>query len=129
MNVGESTHVQLNIKNLKQAIFGISMRIDYLPYLVSFDDSQDFSVGNYFGQEIISFIKTNSSSIYLTISLVQGQNAKGGSGYLGEFVFKAMKKGSGYIEIAPDEVYFYDATGNSISIPDMVINDAVVSIQ
>lgn len=125
----EKTNIQLKLNLVDQAIFGLSMRIDYVPILFAFADSTDFTVGDYFGKGMISFVKVHSNSIYLTLSLTKGQPEVKGTGNLGTFTLTGLNRGTGKMEIIPSELNFYDSAGDTISVSNLEIKHAVVSVQ
>lgn len=129
IEVGEETYIRLKLNLSNLSIFGISMRMDYNPDIVSFDDLTDFVVGDYFGTEIVSFVKSEENSIHLSISLTQGEDKVGGSGDLGILMFTGLSQGVSDIEIVPSELNFFDSDGSNITIPSLVIDNAVISVQ
>ena len=129
IEVGQKTNVKVNLDLKGHSIFGVSMGINYLPYLVTFDDPTDFMPGDYFGGKEISFIKKYENSIHLTFSLTQGQAKVNGVGNLAVFRFTGANKGLGYIEIIPEQLHFYDTDGSEITIPDIKINDLKILVE
>jgi len=126
---GQTTAIRLQLDLLDQAVFGISLRIDYLPVLVAFDESSDFILGSYFGNNAVSFVKSEGNSIYLTFSRIQGQEPVSGAGTVCTLSFTAQGKGMGYIEIPESEIHFYNSDGNAISISSLVIEETEIKIQ
>jgi hypothetical protein len=129
VGIGEEADMQLQLSFSGRSIFGISMRIDYRPNIVTFNDSTDFEVGDYFGTEIVSFVQSEENSIHLSISLIQGENPVNGSDDLGTLTFTGLSQGVSDIEIIPSELFFYNSDGNIITITDQNIDNAVISVQ
>ena len=117
----------LNLQTFKA--FGVSMRIKYLPSLASFNDTTGFVLPEELEQGTVTFIKANSNTIHLAISLLQGLEEQSGLLPLGILEMTGLAKGMGYLEIDPDELYFYDKDGAILSIPDLVIKNSVVVVQ
>lgn len=129
IGIGEEVDLQLQLSLSGRTIFGISMRVDYNQDIVIFNDSTDFEAGDFFGTEIVSFVQSEENTIYLSISLTQGENQVGGSGDLGTFTFTGLSQGVSDIEIVSSELVFYNSDGDIITITDQDIDNAVISVQ
>ncbi len=118
----------LQVKDFEVSIFGISMRIAYDSTIVTFTDSTGFTVGGFFGTDIVTFVRDDSSRIHLTITLTQGQGEVIGSGDLAVLTFTGKSPGSSTLEIVPSELYFYDSEGNEVIVPDLEIEAATIIV-
>lgn len=125
-----STYNQIiSLNDFEYPIFGISFRVRYDDSIISVNDSSDFNVGNYFGNNSILFAKADSSKIFITISLTQGSDKKTGSGELCRYVSTGFAVGQTFITIQDDELYFYDEYGNTVPTPDLRIISSKVTVQ
>ena len=124
----EEGELIIQIKDFDDSIFGISMRIAYDSSIVSFKDSVGFEAGDFFGSDIVVFINEESALIHLTVTLQQGQQEVSGTGELGELKFIGKSPGSSTIEIISSELNFFDSGGNRISISDLKIEFASVTV-
>lgn len=119
----------ISLKDFEYPIFGISFRVMYDDSIISVNDSTGFSIGDFFGNNSISFAKVDSSKIFITISLTQGSNKKTGSGELCRYLSTGLAVGQTFINIQNDELFFYDEYGNTISTPDFRIIFSKVTVQ
>ncbi len=126
--VGESAVVTIEIDELSDPIFAISMEINYQTSILAFDDSSGFVVGDFFGADHIVFITEESSIIYLTITLLQGEELIHGSGSIGNFTFTGLAVGTSNIQIPIDRLHFFNDSGNEIFPNDLVLEPALINI-
>ena len=126
--VGQEGDLALQIKDFDVSIFGISMRVAYDSSNVSFSKSTGFAAGDFFGSDIIAFVQEESSLIFLTVTLQQGQQEVSGTGDLGKLTFIGKSPGSGTVEIISSELIFFDSDGNQIIIPGLEIEIATVTV-
>lgn len=125
--VGQIGYLKLKLENINEMIFGVSMRIAY-NNIIEFDNSTGFRNGPFFGEEAITFIREESSVIFLTLTLQQGQNKINGSGVIGEIPFVGKVVGSTIIYLMPTEVNFYDSDGNIVIVPKLEIQPGTVHV-
>ena len=126
--VGQEGDLALQIKDFDVSIFGISMRVAYDSSNVSFSKSTGFAAGDFFGSDIIAFVQEESSLIFLTVTLQQGQQEVSGTGDLGEITFTGKSPGSGTVEIISSELIFYDSDGNEVIVQGLEIEFATVTV-
>ena len=126
--VGQEGDLALQIKDFDVSIFGISMRVAYDSSNVSFSKSTGFAAGDFFGSDIIAFVQEESSLIFLTVTLQQGQQEVSGTGDLGKLTFIGKSPGSGTVEIISSELNFYDSDGNKVTISGLEIEIATVTV-
>ena len=117
ITTNDTLDVSLNLNDNIVSIFGIYVKIDYDLSLLSFSDTAGFVAGNYFGENIITFVKEENGSIFLTITLTQGVEKKSGTGLLGSLTFfPKLEEGPTTISIDEEELEFYNDLGNIIEI-------------
>ena len=126
--VGQEGDLALQIKDFDVSIFGISMRVAYDSSNVSFSKSTGFAAGDFFGSDIIAFVQEESSLIFLTVTLQQGQQEVSGTGDLGKLTFIGKSPGSSTVEIISSELNFYDSDGNGVAISGLEIEIATVTV-
>ena len=127
--VGQEGDLTLQIKDFDVSIFGISMRIAYDSSNVSFSDSTGFAAGDFFGSDIVAFVEEDSALIYLTVTLQQGQQEVSGTGDLAVMTFVGESQGNSKVEIISSELNFYDSDGNGVTVSDLEIEFATVTVQ
>ena len=128
INIGESAVLVIEIDELSDPIFAISMEINYQTSILAFDDSSGFVAGDFFGVDHIVFITEESSIIYLTVTLLQGEELIHGSGSIGNFTFTGLTAGTSNIQIPIHGLHFFDDSGNEIFPNDLVIEPAVITV-
>ena len=126
--LGQEGDLTIQIKDFDVSIFGISMRIAYDSSSVSFSKSTGFAPDDFFGSDIVAFVQEESSLIFLTVILKQGQQEVSGTGRLRKLTFIGKSLGSGTIEIISSELIFFDSDGNEVIIPGLEIEIATVTV-
>ena len=128
IDIGSVGELTLQIKNLDVPIFGISLRIAYNSTGVSFTRSTELGDGYFSGSETVSFIKDTSSAIHIATTLTSGE-AVSGSGTLYTLEFEGKSPGSHPVEILPDFLFFYDASGSEITVPSLTLKSATINVE
>ena len=129
INSGQQGEFTIQIEDLDSPVFGISMRIAYDSSIVSFSDSTGFFLGDFFGTDVVAFVREEVSIIHLTVTLTQSQEEVSGSGGLGVLTFVGKSSGTSTVDITSSELYFYDSDGNEVIVPDLEIENAIIVVQ
>ena len=124
----EEFEIILRLVDNNTPIFGIYIKIDYESTILLFDDESGFSVGNYFGENKITFVHEENNSIFLTNTLIQGEPRKSGSGLIGTFTFLPKLGGTTEIKIDEQQLEFYDEIGEIIEIEKIQTNPLIVEV-
>ena len=127
IGVNETVDVEMDFKGLSDSIFAISMQVIYDNSILSFDDSTGYNLGDFF-DDVISFINEDSSSIYFSITLMQGATMVDGSGKIISFEFQGIAPGSSEIEVLSSDTQFYDAQGNEVSISNLEFSSSEINV-
>lgn len=129
LSVGDSSVVSINLERFPE-IFAISLQISYNDSLLLIDQSMGFNSGTFFGENNIVFSNIQSSTIYLTNSLTQGQETVSGFGNLGSLTFNAQSVGQDTLEIV--DYHFYDSDGNEFYIgeydSDLIVGSLEITV-
>jgi len=128
ISMNNEASISLDIQNLSQPIFAVSMQINYSSSVLSFNDSTGFGVGEFFGNQNVIFVQEENSIINIALSIQQGNNEVDGSGTIGILTFKGNSTGTSEIEISLSELHFFDSTGNEISIGDFELVSAMITV-
>lgn len=128
IGVNETVGVEMDFTGLSDSIFAVSMEINYDSTILSFDDTAVYSIGDFFGDEIIYLIYENNSSIYFSISIQQGNTMVDGSGSIVSFEFFGLSPGTSVIEILPSNLKFFDSTGNEIIISNLESTTSIITV-
>lgn len=126
---GAQTAVTLNVADLDVKIFAVSMRLNYDPQMLSFDQNSGFVLGDLFDQNEISLVINNEGHIHVSLSLVQGTDPFKRDGSLATFTFGGMVAGTTQINIDQNELFFYDQSGNSLEMADLTVEVLAVSVE
>ena len=129
LSAGEDDHLALQLTGLDADVFGISLRISYNDAVVSFDDSTGFTLGDFFGPDIVSFVLVEASQIYLTLTRTKGQAGRSGSGSLAVLAFTGESAGVTSVAIQGAQLRLYDMSGDVIDIADLVVESALITVQ
>jgi len=125
---GYSAQVGLRIDNFSQPIFAASFRIDFNGSKISVSDSLVSDIESIFGENSISFIRIDSSIIHLSLTRIQGDSAFSGSGIICGMILTGLESGVCSLEIRQTESYFYDIDGNIVTINNLAISPAIVTV-
>ena len=128
IDIGSVGELTLQIEDLEDAIFGISLRIAYDSTGVSFTGSTELGEGFFFDSETVTFIKDTSSAIHIATTLTSGEGVSG-SGILYTLEFEGKSEGSHLVEILPNFLFFYDSNGSKITISDLTIKSVTVNVE
>lgn len=128
IDIGSVGELTLQINDLEDAIFGISLRIAYDSTGVSFTGSTELGDGYFSGSETVSFIKDTSSAIHIAKTLTSGEGVSG-SGILYTLEFQGESQGDHLVEILPNFLFFYDSSGSKVTIPNLTINSATINVE
>ena len=124
----EEFEIILKLNDNNTPIFGIYIKIDYESTILLFDDESGFSVGNYFGENKITFVHEENNSIFLTVTLMQVEPKKSGYGLIGTFTFLPKLGGTTEIKIDEQQLEFYDEIGEIIEIEKIQTNPLTVEV-
>ena len=127
IDIGSVGELTLNIEDLEDAIFGISLRIAYDSTGVSFAGSTEFGEGYFFGSEAVTFVKDTSSTIHIATTLTSGEGVFG-SGILYTLEFEGKSEGSHLVEILSNFLFFYDSSGSKVTIPNLT-KSATINVE
>jgi hypothetical protein len=61
IDVASTGDVTLKIKDFEDAVFGVSLCVAYDSNLVSFNNMDGFTAGDFFGSDIVAFARAESS--------------------------------------------------------------------
>ncbi|MFC1484627.1 cohesin domain-containing protein [Candidatus Neomarinimicrobiota bacterium] len=128
LSVGQTGDLMLLGENLDTYLFGFSARISYSPAIISFNDTTGLTEGDFFGSEIVTFVKSESSLIHLAISRTDDEDGGMQSGILAQLSFKAVAPGSSSVEILTADLNLYDQTGGLITISSLEMESATIVV-
>ncbi|MDP8229451.1 MAG: hypothetical protein P9M15_08370 [Candidatus Electryoneaceae bacterium] len=112
----EQTNVTMAISELAESIFGLCLQMTYDSTVVKFSDTLDVEIGDFFGPNAIAFIHSSNSTLHLSITKIQGQEAVSGSGDICVFPITGKAVGDCRIQIVTDEARFYSSSGDEIEM-------------
>ena len=128
ISINNEASISLDVQNLSQPIFAMSMQVNYSSSILSFNDLTGFSVGGFFGSQNEVFVEEENSTIYIAMSIQQGNSEVDGSGTIGTLIFKGSSTGTTEIEISLSDLHFFDSGGNEISVGDFEIVPAMITV-
>ncbi|HBC46727.1 MAG TPA: hypothetical protein DEO84_06635 [candidate division Zixibacteria bacterium] len=128
IGVGQSSILTITLENIGDPIFAISLQLTYDHSILSFSDSLDFEAGDFLGSNVIAFVREESSIIHLSITKLQGQSGASGSGIICLLHFNGAVGGISDLNIARDNLRFYDSSGELIDMPNLEIGSAQIQV-
>jgi len=127
--IGETLLVSLEISELSEAIFGMSLQIGYDSTYISFSDTSGIESGDFLGADAITFSRISDSIIHLSITRIQGQESVSGSGVICTLPIVGKTIGNSSIRILRDDVHFFNVVGDELEIPGLETQNADVMVQ
>ena len=128
ISINNEASISLDVQNLSQPIFAMSMQVNYSSSILSFNDLTGFSVGGFFGSQNVVFVEEENSTIYIAMSIQQGNSEVDGSGTIVTLTFKGSSTGTSEIELSLSDLHFFDSGGNEISVGDFEIVPAMITV-
>ena len=125
---GDLIEISIIFENCPEPIFGMSFQIEYDNSIISFVDSTGVIQGDYFSENSLSFCNEAEGVIHLAFTQVQGEEMITGSGIIGKIYFHVLTSGSTQMEIINSSLHFYDAGGNEVDIPDLILSNCEINI-
>lgn len=128
ISAGNTTQIRLRIDDFTQSIFAASFQIDFDDSKISIADSFVTGFESIFGENVIRFIRVDSSMVRLSITRIQGDSAFSGSGIICGLYLTAISEGVCSLVFRQAESYFYDIEGDIVTIDSLKITPAVITI-
>jgi len=128
ISINNEASISLNVQNLTQPIFAMTMQVNYSSSILSFNDLTGFSVGGFFGSQNVVFVEEENSIIYIAMTIQQGNSEVDGSGTIVTLTFKGSSTGTSEIELSLSDLHFFDSGGNEISVGDFEIVPAMITV-
>ena len=128
ISINESISLDLELQGLSDSIFAVSMEINYNDSILIFNDSTGFNIGEFFGDENITFVNQVNSSIYFSVSIQQGGMKVNGSGTIGVFQFEGLTNGISDVEILENSLKFFNSSGSEIDISKLQIKSSRITV-
>ena len=129
ISVGGQSEISLKIQNIPDPVFGMSLQLDYNNTILVFSDSLGLSEGEFFGQNVVVFVKEENSKIYLTFSKIQNESLASGSGTICTLTFTGISAGSSVIQLTQNIFTFYDSAGETITMSDLTYVGTAITVQ
>ena len=108
-------------------IFAMTMQVSYNDSLFTINDSTGFESGDFFGSNSIEFCNIDSSRVYITKSLIQGNTPVSGFGTVGALTFSAEAVGQDTLKL--EMINLYDSNGDDIDATFDIPEDLIISIE
>ena len=128
LSIGEEVVVGLHVSDCSQPVFGVSLQLEYNFSVVSFNAEQGLTTGDFFPDETITFCTVDDSLIYLTHSLVQGEDSVAGSGLLVSFRFSGIISGECSLQLNEETIIFYDEAGAVLEFEEPHYGSATLTV-
>ncbi|MDP8205593.1 MAG: cohesin domain-containing protein [Candidatus Electryonea clarkiae] len=127
-STGEQFEISLNLSDVSEPFFGVSLRITFDESMIGYNDQAGMQKGDLFGDDAIVFAALQDSVIHISLTQIQGDTEITGSGTLGTLTFSAYSSGEGVINLTEEFLHFYDQYGDEIQMSIAVIDSALVHI-
>jgi len=129
ISAGEETSISLEFSKLTTPIFGMSLQISYDTTYVSFSDTLQIESGDFLGTDALTFTRISDSTIYLTITRIQGQDSAVGASVICTLPVTGRAVGSSTIELVDDSVHLFDSAGDEIEVARLETGIVAVSVK
>lgn len=126
---GETISIAVDVSNLKQDIFALSLRIVYDPDYISFDEDQDTWIGDLWSDDVIGLIEGENNTIYISITEVAGALPFNTDGTVMTLDFTLEQSGTTLLDFVDDQLFFYDEDGNVITLSEIEIEGISITVE
>ena len=127
--VGETISVDINVDDMKENIFAMSLRIVYDPDYISFDDTQSDWIGSLWSDDAIGILEDNNNTVYISITEVAGASDFKPNGTVLSLDFTIEASGTTLIDFVDDQIFFYDDEGAVINLTEIEVTGYSLTVQ
>jgi hypothetical protein len=127
--IGQEVALNINVGELVDSVFAVSFQLAYKDSAIQFPDSLGIQAGTFLGVDAVQFAYDSASTMYVTLSRIQGQSEVSGSGVLCTLKLKGKAAGISPIEFLSDKLQFYNSQGSEIEQTDLEIHAATLHVQ
>jgi len=127
--VGETISIDVNVDDMKNNIFAMSLRIVYDPDYISFDNSQSDWIGSMWSDGAIGILEDENNTIYISITEIAGASDFKPNGTILSLYFTIEATGTSLIDFVDDQIFFYDEDGNAINLSDIEVTGYSITIE
>jgi len=128
-SIGSTVSITANIADLPADFFAVSMRISFDSNRLTIDDSQSNWIGNLWSSSAIGLLEVEPGIAYLSISQVAGGGNVSGDGTIMELGLTAEQVGVASVNLIQSQLIFYDENGTEITMSDLEIEGASITIE
>jgi len=128
VNLGEEAQLDILVDECSTPIFGICLQIEFDDEILAFSNSNAMVIGDFLGDDLVTFVQEEDGIIYLTFTLTQSNEPVSGSGKLCSIYFETIDSGTSSINILTNEITIYDQNGNIIEFDSIEINNTEINI-
>ena len=127
--VDDTASIEIELSDVSESVFGISMQIDYDSELLGFDESSGIEQGTFFENAALVFYQILENRLYLSLTLTRGSSPVNGSGTLCRFSIFSKNTGSGNLEIRQTGTHFYNSDGEEIFFSGLIIDEMAINVE
>jgi hypothetical protein len=126
--VTQATRLSLIMDGVAEPVYGISLQLTHNDSVASFSDSLGVQIGGYFGPNALLFVRSNDSTIHLSITNIQRQADGRESNTLCILTFTGSAVGSSIIRAPSEQLCLYDSEGEVIDVPALETDIATIEV-
>ena len=127
--VGETISIDINVDDMKENIFAMSLRIVYDSDYISFDDSQSDWIGDMWSDGAIGILEDNTNTVYISITEIAGASDFKPNGTILSLDFTIEQGGTSLIDFVDDQIFFYDEDGAVINLTDIEVTGYSITVE
>ena len=120
--------ITINFNHVPIPIFGAYLTIEMDTTKIEILDDPGFQIGEFWSESSISFEKFENGFFHLTIVLTENITEDQYKSDLGLFYIKSLNTGSTELTLKSNACEFYNAQGEIIEIPRLVLKSIVLNI-
>ncbi len=128
VGVGEQGILSLEMKDIDDRVFGLSLQIVYDPLLVTIDEANGFTPGDFLGADTIALFQVEAGVIHLAIVDISTNEKTMTNGSLGTITIQGLSAGQCGFTIDMNELRFIDAQGENLEFLDLDVLDVSFTV-
>ncbi|MBU0692011.1 cohesin domain-containing protein [bacterium] len=125
---GEQIDLDVVLQDIPDSLFALSFRLVYNPTMLTYLEYLTVAEESFFGTDAIEYASVEDSIVHAAVSRKQQQQMTTGTGIVCRLRFEAVSAGTSNLEFPAEQLHFYDETGSEITIQDLELEGASVTI-
>lgn len=127
--VGSTISITVEIADFPSDFFAVSMRISFDSNRLTISADQSDWIGSVWSSSAIGFLEVESGLVYVSITQIAGTSDVSDDGTVLTFDLTAEQIGVASLDLIQSHLVFYDVDGAEITMSDLEIEGASITIE